>query len=57
MDVAEWVLHPFSREEQQQLPGFLEIAIQGVETWVTKGTGVAATQFNVKDKDKDKEKG
>ncbi len=51
MDVADWVLQNFSKEEQQKLPDFLEVGIQGVEVWVAKGLDMAATQFNVSAKD------
>ena len=49
MEVADWVLQSFSKEEQQKLPDFLALAIQGVEVWVAQGTNQAATQFNGKD--------
>lgn len=46
MDTADWVLHNFSREEQQKMPDFLDLAIQGLEVWIKDGMSMAATQFN-----------
>ena len=52
MEVADWVLHPFSKDEQQKLPDFLRLAIQGVEVWAAKGINQAATEFNGKEQGK-----
>lgn len=49
MEVADWVLQQFSKVEQQKIPDFLELGIQGVETWVPSGVSQAATQFNGKE--------
>lgn len=49
MDVADWVLQNFSTGELQKLPDFLNLAIQGVETWVRHGVNKAATEFNGKE--------
>jgi peptidyl-tRNA hydrolase, PTH1 family len=49
MEVADWVLQQFSKAEQQKIPDFLELGIQGIETWVPSGIGQAATQFNGKE--------
>jgi PTH1 family peptidyl-tRNA hydrolase len=46
METADWVLHNFSRDEQQKMPDFLELAIQGLEVWMKDGLSQAATQFN-----------
>jgi PTH1 family peptidyl-tRNA hydrolase len=48
MDVADWVLHNFSADEQKKLPDFLDLGIQGVKVWITKGLSQAATEFNGK---------
>ena len=49
MEVADWVLQNFGKVEQQKLPDFLELGIQGVETWVKHGINQAATEFNGKE--------
>jgi PTH1 family peptidyl-tRNA hydrolase len=49
IDVADWVLQNFSKPEMAKIPDFLELAIQGVETWVPQGIGQASTQFNGKE--------
>ena len=46
LNVADWVLQNFSTEEQKKMPDFLELAIQGVETWVNQGMSQASTLFN-----------
>jgi PTH1 family peptidyl-tRNA hydrolase len=48
MDVADWVLHPFSKTEAAKIPEFFKLAIQGVETWIQSGIGQASTKFNGK---------
>lgn len=48
MEVHEWVLANFSKDEQQKLPAFLDEGIKGVEVWLTKGMSAASTQFNAK---------
>jgi len=48
LPVADWVLQNFSRDEQQKMPDFFELAIQGVEVWLNRGTSQAATEFNSK---------
>ena len=48
MDVADWVLHNFSAEEQSRMPEFLALAIDGVRVWVSEGSAQAATKFNGK---------
>lgn len=48
MEVADWVLHDFSKDERQKLPDFLNLAIDGIEVWVKHGVGQASTQFNGK---------
>lgn len=49
MDVADWVLQNFSREEMQKFPAFLHLAIEGAETWISQGVSKAATAFNGKE--------
>lgn len=46
MPVHEWVLANFSKEEQSQLPKFMDIAIDGIETWIKSGLSQASTLFN-----------
>jgi len=48
MEVHEWVLNNFSKDEQQKLPDFLDLAIKGAELWTAKGIQAASTQFNSK---------
>jgi PTH1 family peptidyl-tRNA hydrolase len=48
IDVADWVLQNFSKTEMAKIPAFMELGIQGVETWVPQGIGQASTQFNGK---------
>jgi peptidyl-tRNA hydrolase len=48
MDVADWVLQNFSKDEMAKIPDFMELGIQGVETWVPEGIGQASTKFNGK---------
>ncbi|MGZ3722151.1 MAG: aminoacyl-tRNA hydrolase [Bdellovibrionales bacterium] len=49
IDVADYVLQNFSKAEMAKIPDFMELAIQGVETWVPQGIGQASTQFNGKE--------
>lgn len=46
MDVADYVLAPFSKDEQQKLPDFLSFATQAVESLVFRGFEKTATEFN-----------
>jgi PTH1 family peptidyl-tRNA hydrolase len=48
MEVSDWVLHNFTKDEQQKLPDFLNLAMDGIEAWVKHGLNEAATQFNGK---------
>ncbi|HMN70078.1 MAG TPA: aminoacyl-tRNA hydrolase [Bdellovibrionales bacterium] len=48
MEVHEWVLHPFSKDEQRRMPDFLALAIDGVKLWCSKGMGAASSAFNSK---------
>lgn len=45
-EVHEWVLSNFSRDEQDRLPEFLNLALDGMEVWVKAGIGQASSQFN-----------
>ena len=47
-DVADWVLSKFSKEEEAQLPAFLNRAGDAMECWMEKGLGVASSNFNSK---------
>lgn len=47
-EVHEYVLSNFSREEQTKMPEVLNLAIEGIEAWLTKGLAHASTLFNNK---------
>lgn len=47
-DVADYVLQPFSKEEQNGLADFLSIAGEAVESFILDGFDVAANKFNKK---------
>jgi len=47
-EVHEYVLSNFSKEEQQQMPAFLEMAMDGIEVWIKQGVAQASTLFNSK---------
>jgi PTH1 family peptidyl-tRNA hydrolase len=49
MDVHEWVLQSFSKTESARMGDFLELALQGVETWAKDGLPAASTKFNGKE--------
>jgi PTH1 family peptidyl-tRNA hydrolase len=49
MDTGDWVLHNFAKAEQEKLPDFLQLAIQGAQTWIRHGVNQAATDFNGKE--------
>jgi PTH1 family peptidyl-tRNA hydrolase len=56
MEVHEYVLHPFSKEEQQQLRDSLfGDFVEAVEVWVEQGLDRAASEFN-KSRDPEQEK-
>lgn len=46
MEVHEWVLNNFSKEEMSKMPDFLNQAIKGAEVWCAKGISAASTEFN-----------
>ncbi|MBY0316610.1 MAG: aminoacyl-tRNA hydrolase [Bdellovibrionales bacterium] len=46
MDVADYVLAPFSKDEMNKLPDFLSYGIDALESLVFKGYEKTATQFN-----------
>jgi PTH1 family peptidyl-tRNA hydrolase len=46
LEVHEWVLGNFSREEQERMPDFLSLAIEGLGLWARDGVAAAATRFN-----------
>lgn len=47
-EVHEYVLSNFSKDEQQKMPAFLELAMDGIEVWVKQGVAQASTLFNSK---------
>jgi len=48
MEVADWVLKNFSKDEQTALPDYLEKASRGIEVFATQGLQKALNQFNQK---------
>jgi len=48
MEVSEWVLNNFSKEEMKTLPDFIEKAAKGIEVFSTQGLQKALNQFNQK---------
>ncbi|MCB0341811.1 MAG: aminoacyl-tRNA hydrolase [Pseudobdellovibrionaceae bacterium] len=46
MDVADYVLQSFSKNEEKELPPFLAYAGEAVESYLIDGFQKAATQFN-----------
>lgn len=49
-DVASFVLENFSSQEEQELPSFLDVICDSLETYIEKGFQIAATQYNNKTK-------
>ena len=45
---SDFVLSPFSQQEQKQLPEFLNKACQALELWITEGLQKAGSLFNGK---------
>lgn len=48
MEVADYVLQNFSKEEMTSIPDFLNLIIDGIEFFVEKGFEKAASEFNNK---------
>jgi PTH1 family peptidyl-tRNA hydrolase len=48
MDVADWVLQNFSKEEMKTLPDFIERSCQAIAAFISDGLERAANQFNQK---------
>jgi PTH1 family peptidyl-tRNA hydrolase len=46
MDPADYVLHPFSKEEKEVVAVVLDQAVVAVETWLQEGIVVAMDRFN-----------
>lgn len=46
MDIADYVLQNFSQEEQNQLPDFLNRAVDAVECLIFEGLQKASSKFN-----------
>jgi PTH1 family peptidyl-tRNA hydrolase len=46
MNVADYVLQNFSKEEMAQMPQFLDKGCEALETMLESGTDMAATKFN-----------
>ncbi len=46
MNVADWVLKPFSNEEMPQLTNFIQKSTEAIETFVLSGLNRASTEFN-----------
>jgi peptidyl-tRNA hydrolase, PTH1 family len=47
-DLADYVLEPFSKKEQEPLEAVLETACDAAETWVCEGMTPAMNRFNQK---------
>jgi PTH1 family peptidyl-tRNA hydrolase len=48
MDIADYVLQKFSKEEQEKLPDFLNVAVDAMESFVFDGVIMAMNKFNSK---------
>lgn len=48
MEVHEWVLSNFAKDEMNRMSDFLDLAIKGAEVWTLKDIQAASTQFNSK---------
>ena len=46
MNVADYVLQKFSKEEQSKMPDFLNKAGDAVESYIFEGLAKASTKFN-----------
>ncbi len=46
METTDWVLQPFSPEEERALPGHLDRAAEAVELFLAEGAGPAMNRFN-----------
>ncbi len=46
MDPSDYVLHDFSKDEQEFLPVILKQAAEAVQAWITEGLDKAMNQFN-----------
>lgn len=44
----EYVLHPFSREEEGRLPRLLQLATEGLDLWLEQGLESCMNRFNRK---------
>ena len=45
-DTTDWVLQPFTRDEERALPGALDRAAEAIECFLTQGIGEAMNRFN-----------
>jgi PTH1 family peptidyl-tRNA hydrolase len=46
VDLADWVLAPFAREEEAVVRARLPDLVAAIEVWVTEGTTAAANRYN-----------
>ncbi len=46
MDIADYVLGKFAGEDQEKLPGFLNVAGDAIESFIFEGLNKASTRFN-----------
>lgn len=46
MEPADYVLQPFTKEEEAIVAGIVETAVEAIESWVTEGIVVAMDRFN-----------
>lgn len=48
MEVVDWVLQNFSKDEQARLGEYFELCMDGIEVWLKQGMNKASTEFNSK---------
>ena len=46
IDQADWVLTPFSREDEERVRALLPDLVDAVTLWIQQGTSAAANRFN-----------
>ena len=46
METTDWVLQPFTAEEERALPGHLDRAAEAIECFLAEGAGAAMNRFN-----------
>ncbi len=46
VELAEWVLSPFPKEDEERVLALLPDAVEAVEAWIDDGTEAAMSRFN-----------